>query len=451
MKKEAKEIETKKQKSLSYSIKDGAASSVHSSIEATFIPQLALALKGSAFQVGLISAFSGLLSPLAQILGDKLLEKKPRKKILLTFITIQIFLVLIIAGLAYLYYKNIFQNELIYGIIGVYTLITICSGILYPAWFSLIGDLVPKDCKGKFFSKRNIITTLAGLIIIPLGLILDKMEAFGYLMLGFSLLFIIAAIARAVSLIYISKHYSPKFKLHKGYYFSLRDFIKRFDDVGKFAIYYAIFQFALMIASPFFAVYMKNVLQLDYLQITIISLSSSIFYMLFSPLMGKISDRHGNIKLLYISTLLFSLNPFLWTFIKSFIGLTLIPQLVTGLANAAMGIAVTNFIYNMTRPEHRALCMSYLNILAGIGIFFGSIAGGLIIKLIPETFIFSPFIAMFIISGVARLLVSLFFVGKLKETEDNAKPFPRTRISFLHPIHSIHSEISLIKKITHEK
>lgn len=449
--KREEQIEKLKEKSLRYSLKDGAASSINSNIEGTYIPQLALAFKGSAFQVGLISAFSGLLSPLSQIIGDKLMEKKSRKKILSFYIGLQVLLIFGIAALAYIFYRGYFQESMIYILIGVYTLVTITSGIIYPAWFSLVGDITSKETRGKFLSKRNVIITIIGLAIIPLGLVLDKVEAAGYLMIGFSAIFAIAGLSRLMSRYFILKHYEPKLELKKGYYFSLLDFIKRFDDVGKFAVYYAVFNLAIMIASPFFAVYMREGLSFDYFQITIISLTSSLFYLVFTPLIGRISDKYGNIKLFFFSCVLFSINPFLWIFIKSFWALAIIPQLVTGVANAALGIAVSNFIYNMSKTEHRALCITYLNILVGIGTFVGSILGGLIIKFIPSTFIISPFICIFIISGISRLFISISLVKKLKETEDNAKKFPRIKIDPIHPLKTLHTDISAVRSILRTK
>ncbi|MEK6856071.1 MAG: MFS transporter [Nanoarchaeota archaeon] len=454
MKKEAnessqKEIEIQKKKSLNYSLKDGTAASIDSNIQATYLPQFALALNSSSFQIGLMSAFSGILSPLAQLIGDKLIESHSRKKIIIVFNTLQAILLILMAILAFGFGKNLLQNSSVYILISLYILLTIFAGIAYSPWFSLIGDLVPKNEKGKFFSKRNIILTLAGLVIIPFGLALDSIETAGYLMLGFAIIFTISSIARTISVYFINKHYEPKFKLKKGYYFSIFEFVKRFDNVGKFAVYYALFNLALMLASPFFAVYMKQELHFNYLQITIISLASSIFYILFSPLIGKISDKYGNIKLLYVSTVLFALNPLLWLISNSFWSITLIPQLVTGLANAAMGISVGNFIFNMTKQEHRALCITYLNILAGIGTFLGSIIGGLILKFLPSEVMINPFVAIFIISALARFAVARGLVRKLKEDEDNIKPIPSIKIDFLHPIKTLSSEIQLIKKIAH--
>ena len=52
------------------------------------------------------------------------------------------------------------------------------SGISYPAWFSWMGSLVPKENRGKYFSKRNRIIGLAGMISMIAGAIaLDKAKS----------------------------------------------------------------------------------------------------------------------------------------------------------------------------------------------------------------------------------------------------------------------------------
>jgi len=449
MKKEAdKQNNSKNNKALSISLKEGAITSIQSNIDATYIPQYTLALNGTSFHVGILSAISGLLNPLASLLGDKLMESKKRKKIVLFSAILQILLFAGIAALGYLMYHNYFKQYLIYALIILYSLLWFIAGIGYPAWFSWIGDLTEKIERGKYFGRRNKILTLVGILLIPVGFILDYFETKGILLLAFSALFLIASLTRTISVYLLIKQYEPKFKLKKNYYFSMFDFLKRFDDVGKFAVYYALFTLVLMLASPFFAVYMREKLQFNYLEITLISLTSSIFYMIFSPLAGKISDKYGNVILLYLGCILLSLNPLLWIFLKDPISLSLIPQLIVGASNAALAISATNYIFNMSSKDRRALCISYMNILYGIGVFIGSLLGGIMLTIMPAYFA-NPFMIVFAISSLLRFAVSIFFIKRLKETEDRVKKFPKAKISLIHPLRTIHSEINLLRKIAH--
>jgi len=449
MKKEEETLENlspKKLSALKISIKEGSFASMHKTITETYIPQLALALKASSFQIGILSALSGLVSPFAQFFGTKLMEKHPRKKIVLFFAFLQTLLFIPFALLGYLIWKGLWQSYSIPSLIVAYVLLSIFSGMIYPVWFSWMGDLVPERQRGIYFSKRHRIAAIATLITLILGLGLDIFESKGLLLLGFSILFIIAGIFSAISLILLRKQYAPAFKTKKDYYFSIFAFLKRFDSVGKFAVYYALLNAVLYIASPFFAVYMRENLQFNYLTITLISLSSTVFYILFAPSAGRFSDKYGNVRLFYLGATLISLNPLLWMFIKNPLVLIIIPQLITGLANAAIVISVTNFIYSMVSPAKRALCMSYTNILNGIGIFIGSIVGGLIIMFAPISAL-GPMLTVFLISGVLRLLVSFAFIGHLKEEEKNIKRLPDASIHLKHPLKGLIAEVEWLKRL----
>ena len=436
--------EDNKKKALQVSIKEGNASAIATGIAETQVVPFALALNASSFQIGLLNSLAGLISPLAQLYGDKLMENHSRKTIVRRFVFWQSILWLALISFAFLFWKGFFVDSLPILFIIAYTLLAALGGIAYPAWFSWMGDLVPEKERGKYFGKRHKITGFFGLIATLIGgLILDISKTHGLVLFGFSIIFFIAFIARMTSYSYFRKQYSPKFKLERKYYFSIWSFIKRFDNFGKFAVYNAFFNLVLMIASPFFAVYMLKELNFSYLTFTIISMSSSIFILIFAPLSGKFADKYGNRKLFSLGCLLFSINPFLWMVFKAPVILILV-QAISGLANAAHMLAITNFTYDSTSQKHRALCITYTNILAGIGVFIGSLFGGFLVNYWRPSSL-GPFMFVFLISGIGRLAVSLFLVPRIKE-QKKVMPLKEPKINIMHPIKTFQHEVSFIKR-----
>ena len=446
MKQEVNQEIAKKQKALKVSIHEGAASSLSLSIGETYITPFALALKAQPFHIGIINSFSGLISPLAQFFGSKILEKYTRKKIVLFSALIQSLLWIPIVLLAFAFWKGMFQENAIYFLLIFYSLLSALGGLLYPAWFSWMGDLVPEKERGKYFGNRTRILSAVGLIGVLIGaFVLDAFKTRGLLLFGFASLFLAASLFRFVSYIILHKQYSPQFKLKKKYYFSLLDFLKRFDNFGKFAVYQALFNFVLMIASPFFAVYMLQELNFNYITFMIVTIRSTIYYLIFVTLIGKFSDKYGNRLLLHTGAFLFSINPILWIFIKSPLLLILIPQMIVGLANAALVIGHINFTYGSVSKEHRAICTAYANILIGIGVFFGSLLGGLIINYAHPSFI-NTFVFVFLISAIGRFAVSFIFLKILKD-EKKFPSLPPQHIHLFHPFKTIHSEIGWVKHV----
>ena len=439
-------IKHSKEKALSQSINEGSASSFSSSIGDSYITPFALALNANPLQIGLLSSFSGLASPLSQLLGSRLMKKHSRKKIVLRFVFLQSLLWIPIALLGILFYKNIIPSSLPYLLIIFFSLLIGIGGLAYPAWFSWMGDLVPAKDRGRYFSIRNTATGIVGLAGVLIGaIVLDTFKKTGIVIIGFSILFFSAFIFRLISFSIFRKQYAPKFKVQKGDYFSLFDFIKRFDNFGKFAVYQALFYFALMIGSPFFAVYMLKELQFSYITFMIVTMSSSVFYLIFTPLIGKFSDKFGNVKLFYIYNICFAISPILWIMFKSPIYLILFPQILVGIANAAFVISVTNFTYDSVSPQKRGICVAYSNLLSGVGIFLGSILGGFLVNTYHPSSI-NPFIFIFLITAGARLLVALLFIPKIKDARP-VERLPPMRIHLVHPFRTLNAEIGWFKAI----
>ena len=446
MQKEEGANDRKKQKALSVSIKEGCAAGVSSSIGETYITPMALAVNTQPLQIGFLNSIPGIAGPLAQLFGSKLMESLSRKKIVMLFVLMQALLWIPIGLLAVLVHFNILTSNAPIYLIIAYTIVVIAGSVAHPAWFSWMGDLVPASDRGKYFSLRNRAIGTTGLVTVLAGaFMLDLFKTQGYILLGFALLFAIASTSRMISYILLGKQYSPKFRVLKRDYFSFWQFMKKMDNYGKFSIYLAFFNGAIMIASPFFAVYMLQYLKFSYVTFMIISISSTVVYLLSIPIAGKFSDRYGNVKLMHVANVLFILTPILWIFIKNPFWLIGIPQVISGLANAAFIIAATNFNYDAVSPEKRGLCVSYNNILVGAGMFIGPIIGGLIVNYYHPSAL-NPYLFLFGVAAFFRLVVGLIFLPGIKEVK-KIKYIPNFSMEVTHPWKAIHNDVSWLKHI----
>jgi len=407
----------KKEKTMKISIKEGAAASVMSGFIDSYITPYALALQANNAQIGFLSSIPNLLSPISQIFGSKIMEKYSRKRIIITAVSLHALMLLPILSLSLFFWKNLFSTYLPIILISLYSLFAIFGAIAGPAWFSLLGDIVPEKIRGRYFGKRNKICGAIALIAtIVAALILDLFKTKGLLLIGFSILFLVACFARLISAYLFKKHYEPKLKLEQGYYFSIWQFIKKApkNNFGRFAIYVALINLTTNIAGPFFAVYMLKDLGFSYITFMLINISASIFSLLFMPIWGKFSDKYGNRMLLKIGSFLVPLLPIAWLFSSSPLYLALVPQLISGLAWSAFNLAAGNFIYDSVSVQRRGICVAYYNLLNGVGIFLGATIGGLIAQYLSISFM-NVFLFIFLISGIARFIVAVIFVPKIKE------------------------------------
>ena len=416
-KKELSEQEEREtiEKSLNYSIREASANSVMVGSGESFISAFIIRLGATNFQIGLLTSLSNLVAAISQVISTDITDAtKKRKKIILISILIQS-LVWIPLIFNVLFWKSIYLTILLFAIYAF------SGNFLIPPWSSILGDLVDKKNGGFFFGRRNSIAGLTAFITSLLaGLFLNKISNI-HSLLGFGILFLIASISRLLSLYYMKKIYEPEYNVSKEWYFSLIQFIKRMyhNNFGTFVLYLFSMMIAVSIASPYFSIYMLNVLKFDYLKFIILNASHTLTSYLIMTYWGKYSDIYGNKKVMTICGLLVPLYPLLWIFSSNFYYLLTV-QIIGGIAWGGFDLSTSNFVYDAVTPQRRARCVSYSNFFKGIGVFIGVMIGSFIlsrasISKLPTGIFHSQYQLVFLISGISRFLVSLYFLRKIKE------------------------------------
>lgn len=431
-------------------IAQGALSEISSSLSSSYIVPFARIFTQNTAYIGFLSAFSGLLTPLGNLWGTRAMRHHSRKRIHLTYTLLQTLIWLPLIAVSFLYWNNIATTVIPAIILVSYSLFIFFSAAKDPASFSWLGDLVSAEQRGHYFAKRNRIIGAWGLVIfMSAGFALRIFESRGGLLLSLTVMFAFAIFLRYLSYVHVKHIFSPKFSMKKGSYFSFWAFLKRYDNFGKFAVFHAVFNFAIMIASPFFAVYMLQDLQFDIFTFTILSASSTIWYLVFTPLAGKFSDKYGNVKLLWIAGLSFPLSTLFWIFFTDPVTLFFVPGMAAGIGNAALAIGVTNFTYDSTSQQKRGICLTYMGILNGTAVFVGSLVGGLFIEYLPITFMNVTLFVFALATGL-RLLTAVVFLPFIKEPR-NTEKVQGLVWDIHHPFRTIYADARWFAKFVHSK
>lgn len=417
-----------KEKTKSLSIREGSAYSVSEGLGMRYITPFALKLGASNAHIGFLTSLPSLLGNFSQLFVPRFMERVSRKKIVVMGALLQAIMWLLIIAVGALFFLfSIDSNITPTILVLIYTLLVLFGAFLVPAWNSWMKDIVTEKA-GKYFGNRNRVVGFIALIsMLAGGFILDYFKS-TKIFLGFVVLFTLAFLARVVSAFLLSKKYEPKLTHEKGYYFSFWQFIKYIpkSNFGKFTVLVALMQLATAIASPFFAVYMLKNLGFSYTQWIIVTISSSLASLLLMPLWGKFADHYGNIKATKICAFLIPLIPLLWfasPFIakSSLLGYLVLVEAFSGMIWAGFNLASSNFIYDTVTRQRMALCVAYFNMLSGVGVFIGATFGGFISSLTFTILGFSSILIIFFISGLARLVVSLFMAPKIREIRDVKK------------------------------
>src|SRR3989338_8167412 len=98
---------------LKTSVKEGATTTFYSSITDNYIIPFILALKGTSLQIGIISSLAGLINPISQFVGSRMMEKYDRKKIVLTSLVLQLIMMIPLIIISVLAFKGVAGKTLV--------------------------------------------------------------------------------------------------------------------------------------------------------------------------------------------------------------------------------------------------------------------------------------------------------------------------------------------------
>ena len=447
------EIEKALEKTRKLSIIEGSFSSVAGGAGESYVTPYALSLNATNAEVGFLSSFPGLFGPITQIFGSKLMEKYDRKKMIVLFVFLQSLSWLLFVLVGILFLKSIAPDFIVPFLIVSYIVNITFGSLVGPSWFSLMGEIVPEKMRGAYFSKRNRINgAIAIIITVSAALWLDYSKRADIIIIGFITLFSISAIGRSISAYYFTRHYVPKIKFEKGYYFSFYQFIKKapYNNFGHFAVYVALINLTVSFAGPFFAVYMLKDLHFNYTWFTIVNISASIFSVIMMPLWGKLADKYGNRELLRIGSLIVPFVPILWLLNSNPIYLILVPQLISGIGWAAFNLGASNFIYDAVTVQRRGIVVAYYSLLNGIAVFIGASLGGLTAQYFHPNFM-NVFLFIFLVSGLGRMMVVAFLLPHVKEIRKEIVPRKKNPLLYITNLHLIngptHPLYGLLKSV----
>src|SRR5919205_428801 len=130
--------------------------------------------------------------------------------------------------------------------------------------------------------------------------------------------------------------------------------------------------------------------------------SYSIMQLIFTPILGRLSDRYGRRPVLFFSLLGTSLGFFILGFATT-LWMLFAGRIIDGITGGNISTAQA-YIADVTTEENRAKGMGLIGAAFGLGFIFGPALGGLMSRFSPE----APF---FFAAGLAALnATALYFL-----------------------------------------
>jgi len=161
---------------------------------------------------------------------------------------------------------------------------------------------------------------------------------------------------------------------------------------------------------------MLNELKFNYLTYTIINSASALTTLGSMTYWGKRSDRAGTAKVIKTTMLLVPLVPIAWLISGNIYWIILV-QVFSGFAWAGFGLASTIFIFDASPQNDRTRYIALFNAMSFGGVFLGALVGGMVTPLLPQIK-HSQFLTIFLISGVARMMVGIILLPRISEARN---------------------------------
>ena len=286
--------------------------------------------------------------------------------------------------------------------------------LLAPARSSWLADLVPANSRGRYFGLRAAIS--GAVYIGTFFLFSGVLELFHeQALIGFALLFFVAFVADAVCFLVYSRIHNTPVTPEKDAEFGFFDFLgeTRQRNLGKFILFVAFFQFAVYIASPFFAPYMLTDLHFTYIFFALIFATEFLAKVLIVTFWGKYADKAGNLKVMRIVSFAIPFVPLLWLASHNIFYLVLV-QLFSGACWAGFDLCSGNFIYEAAPLGKRLKYIAYHKALTTAFMAMGALIGAYLLGIVRPVLGYN-ILALFVLSGVLRLAVTMVMFPKLRE------------------------------------
>jgi MFS family permease len=161
---------------------------------------------------------------------------------------------------------------------------------------------------------------------------------------------------------------------------------------------------------------MLRELKFNYITYTVINSAAALTTLGFMTWWGRRTDRAGSIKILKITSFMIPFVPIMWVVSGNVYWIILV-QILAGFAWSGFQLSSNIFIYDASPQENRTRYIALNNALLFLGISIGSLTGGLVAPHLP-LIKGSYFLSIFLLSGLARLVVVLLFLPHISEVRD---------------------------------
>lgn len=289
------------------------------------------------------------------------------------------------------------------AVVTTYLTAFLIAGFVTPGLTQWMMDLAPREGRGRYFARRDIIASVVSAVtILLLSTALDALIAAGHAREGYMLVFGVVLLLSMVDAVLLSRMAEPEtsgvLKLTPA------DILRPFKDPRFFPIMLFVMLWILAenLSLGFLPVYHITVLGLDYKMVALMTTAASVVSVAMSWVWGSFADRCGWRRLLAAGCTLMTISSIGWFCLPvSLKWLAPVLQCISTAGGSAYGMANVNLQYAACPEEGKT---AYLGVTAAASNIVGYAAvllGAQLQPLLAQRFDRSGIPVLFLMSAAA--------------------------------------------------
>ena len=387
------------------SIYNGMASTIAMNFSNNFFPIFAITiLSASNYQVGLISSLPPLMALLMTIPAAIMLNRAAEhKKLVATSILLARVMFLPIVVLVYLPSESMQA----WAFLVIIALMSVPNTVATIGWQTLISSMISESRRGAFFSDRNRLLTMVGLVsTLIIGIVMkDASES----VTAYQILFAIAFGFGLLEVFLLMKHDETpahidgpvvKKKLMDWSIFKHSGFVS-------FLIAALFFNFAWQMAWGIFNIYHVRVVGATVFWISMFSVGNMLMQILTFPLWKKWAEQRSNVRVFVWAAIGMASTPFLTVLSTNLYYLTFV-QTISGFFLSGVVLLLFNLLLEQSPEASRTYCITTYNVLLAFMAFLAPQIGIWLLNA------WGVEMAMYISSALRLLSAAVFFAVYLR-------------------------------------
>lgn len=413
--------QTPQERSLRAGIRDGGCQAIALGGGENYLSAFALLLHATPLQIGILSALPQLIGTWAQLFSVKAMNRLVHRKALVLWGAMG----QTVSWLPIFALPLLVPDHAAWLLIGCVVLYFALGHFTIPPWNGLITDLVDPNQRGIYFARRSRVMAVASFAALcGGGFLLNMGQGWGAAWAGFALIFLAAAVSRGLSAFYLSRLTEPEAATRAEAAGGFRWFLTHgaTGDFRRFLLFAGSMHVCVLIAGPFFVIYMLRDLHFSYLQYAGWLAMGTLGQFLTLKHWGRISDRYGNKQVLRITGIIVPFLPMLYL-IGTALPFLLCVNFLGGAVWAGLSLGLQNYVFDAVRQEDRPTGVAMANTVNAVGWFLGAMLGSWLATVMPDEVHVASFALhpasnlplVFCVSGLLRLLVSACLLGTFRE------------------------------------